>query len=91
MLVGDASYLEATMLSGTVDGVSPDETVVTATFANIRALCAAHLTVYLSTYDLAAGARLEARRVVAVRPDDELRIMRPGSSPGRAGADTRPQ
>ena len=67
MLAGDTSYLEATMLSGTVDGVSPDETVAAATLANIRALCAVRPTVYLPTHDPQAGARLQARRAVALR------------------------
>jgi hypothetical protein len=33
MLAGDTSYLESTMLSGTVDGVSPDEAMAGATLA----------------------------------------------------------
>ena len=41
MLAGDTSYLEWAMLRGTVDGVSPDETVAQATLADIRSLCVA--------------------------------------------------
>ena len=40
MFAGDASYLNSTMLNGTVDGVSPNETEATATLAAIRTLCA---------------------------------------------------
>jgi hypothetical protein len=36
MLVGDASYLEEAMLSGTIDGVSPDESVSKATLRTLR-------------------------------------------------------
>ena len=66
MLAGDASYLEATMLGGVIDGVSPDETVAKATLAQIRRLCAARPTVYLPTHDPKSGERLAARRAVAV-------------------------
>jgi N-acyl homoserine lactone hydrolase len=65
MLAGDASYLEATMLQGTVDGVSPDETSARTTLADIRALCAASPTVYLPTHDPRAGERLAQRRPVS--------------------------
>jgi N-acyl homoserine lactone hydrolase len=64
MLAGDASYLEATMLQGTVDGVSPDETSARTTLADIRALCAASATIYLPTHDPQAGERLTQRRPV---------------------------
>jgi glyoxylase-like metal-dependent hydrolase (beta-lactamase superfamily II) len=64
MLAGDTSYLEMTMLSGTIDGVSPDEAVTAATLANIRAFCAQRPTVYLPSHDPAAAERLRTRRVV---------------------------
>jgi N-acyl homoserine lactone hydrolase len=65
MLAGDASYLDTTMLRGTVDGVSSDETVAKATLADIRALCATRPTIYLPTHDPQAGERLAQRRPVA--------------------------
>jgi glyoxylase-like metal-dependent hydrolase (beta-lactamase superfamily II) len=65
MLAGDASYLEATMLRGAVDGVSGDETLARATLADIRALCAAGPTVYLPTHDPQSAERLAQRRAVA--------------------------
>lgn len=65
VFAGDASYLEETMLSGTIDGVSPDERVAKATLADIRALCAARPTVYLPTHDPRSPDRLAARRTVA--------------------------
>jgi N-acyl homoserine lactone hydrolase len=69
MLAGDASYLETTMLHGTVDGVSPDEATAKATLARIRQLCAGRPTVYLPTHDPQSGARLVARRAVAASND----------------------
>jgi glyoxylase-like metal-dependent hydrolase (beta-lactamase superfamily II) len=68
MLAGDASYLEEAMLSGTIDGVSPDESAAKATLADIRALCAARPTTYLPTHDPRSAERLTARRTVAAGP-----------------------
>jgi hypothetical protein len=39
MLAGDASYLEATILNGTVDGINPNESIAKATLARIPQLC----------------------------------------------------
>jgi glyoxylase-like metal-dependent hydrolase (beta-lactamase superfamily II) len=65
VFAGDASYLEETMLSGTIDGVSPDASAAKATLADIRALCAARPTVYLPAHDPRSAERLAARRSVA--------------------------
>jgi N-acyl homoserine lactone hydrolase len=64
LLAGDASYLEATMLSGAVDGVSPNEAVTKATLASIREFCARQPTIYLPTHDPGAAKRLDQRRTV---------------------------
>jgi len=66
MLAGDTSYLESTMLGGTIDGVSPDETAAKTTLADIRALCLKTPTVYLPTHDPRSGARLHERRAASV-------------------------
>ena len=66
VLAGDASYLERTMLSSTIDGVSPDEAVAKASLANIRALCAQRPTIYLPTHDPHAAERLRQRRRIAI-------------------------
>jgi N-acyl homoserine lactone hydrolase len=68
MLAGDASYLESTMLSGTVDGVSTDEAVAQSTLAGIRQLCAQRPTIYLPTHDPKSAERLRQRRAVAASP-----------------------
>ena len=64
-LAGDASYLEATMLRGALDGVSPNEVQARATLAAIRDLCRQGPTVYLPAHDPQAAERLEARRSVS--------------------------
>jgi len=77
MLAGDASYLEATMLSGTIDGVSGDEAAAKATLADIRDLCAQRPTVYLPAHDPQAAARLSERR--AVPACDDRRTQMPAA------------
>ena len=62
MFASDASYLDSTMLNGTVDGVSPNEAEATATLAAIRTLCAQRPTIYLPTHDPRSAARLNERR-----------------------------
>jgi glyoxylase-like metal-dependent hydrolase (beta-lactamase superfamily II) len=66
MLAGDASYLERTMLSGMVDGVSPDEAVAKATLADIRAFCARRPTIFLPAHDPCAAERLQRRSRIAI-------------------------
>jgi N-acyl homoserine lactone hydrolase len=66
VLAGDASYLERTMLTGTIDGISPDEAVARSTLANIRQLCEQSPTVYLPTHDPQAAQRLRERATVKV-------------------------
>ena len=65
-LAGDASYTQALMLAGKVDGVSPDASVSATTLAAIRAFARERPTVYLPTHDPESGLRLEGRRVVMV-------------------------
>ncbi len=62
VLAGDTSYLDTTMLGGTVDGISPDENVARQTLADIRALCAQSPTVYLPSHDPNSADRLRRRR-----------------------------
>jgi N-acyl homoserine lactone hydrolase len=71
ILAGDVSYLEEAMLSGTIDGVSPDESAAKTTLADIRALCAARATTYLPTHDPRSAERLAARRTAAAGPCGE--------------------
>jgi glyoxylase-like metal-dependent hydrolase (beta-lactamase superfamily II) len=96
MLAGDASYLESTMLSGTVDGVSQDESVAKATHADIRALCAQRPLVYLPTHDPRAAERLQQRHVsrpLRLQPSDDgsRRDRDPGRDQDHAAARRRHQ
>ena len=63
-IAGDASYSEATMLAGTIDGVSEDESQAAATLAAIRAFAASRPTIYLPAHDPEAAQRLAERRTV---------------------------
>jgi glyoxylase-like metal-dependent hydrolase (beta-lactamase superfamily II) len=61
-IAGDASYNEAAMLAGTIDGVSDDEAQAAATLAAIKAFAEARPTVYLPAHDRQAARRLAERR-----------------------------
>ena len=65
-IAGDASYSQATMLDGTIDGVSDDEGQAAATLAAIRAFAAAQPTIYLPTHDPDAARRLAGREMLAL-------------------------
>ena len=62
-IAGDASYNEATMLIGALDGVSVDEAVASTTLGAIQAFAAARPTIYLPAHDPDAAQRLAERRV----------------------------
>ncbi len=61
-IAGDASYSEATMLAGAIDGVSEDEGQAAATLAAIRAFAATRPMIYLPAHDPDAARRLAERR-----------------------------
>jgi hypothetical protein len=50
------------MLSGTVDGVTSDETAAKATLADIRAYCSKRPIIYLPSHDPKSAERLHDRR-----------------------------
>ena len=64
-LAGDASYSEATMLAGQIDGVGADENIASATLGAIRAFVSARPTIYLPAHDPDAAKRLSARRTTS--------------------------
>jgi N-acyl homoserine lactone hydrolase len=73
-IAGDASYSEATMLAGTIDGVSENEAQAVGTLAAIQEFAAARPTVYLPAHDPDAARRLaEERKTIAVVISRELR------------------
>jgi len=61
LLAGDASYLEANMLSGAVDGVAASEEQAMDTLSKIRALAAQRRTIHLPTHAPDSAARLAGR------------------------------
>jgi N-acyl homoserine lactone hydrolase len=63
-IAGDASYSEATMLAGAIDGVSEDERRAAVTLAAIRAFASARPTIYLPAHDPDAARRLAERCAV---------------------------
>jgi len=78
-LAGDASYSEATMLTGQIDGVGADETVLSATLAAIRAFAASRPTIYLPAHDPEAPNRLVAPRATPT-PASRARSVAPAPS-----------
>jgi glyoxylase-like metal-dependent hydrolase (beta-lactamase superfamily II) len=61
-VAGDASYNEAAMRAGTIDGVSDDEAQAAATLGAIQAFAEARPTIYLPAHDPDAAQRLAERR-----------------------------
>jgi glyoxylase-like metal-dependent hydrolase (beta-lactamase superfamily II) len=66
-LSGDASYTEALMVAGQVDGIAPDDAIAGDTLRRIRLLADAEPVVYLPSHDPDAAQRLEQRRLVPSR------------------------
>jgi glyoxylase-like metal-dependent hydrolase (beta-lactamase superfamily II) len=67
-IAGDASYSEATMLAGAIDGVSDDEAQAAATLRAIQTFAAATPTIYLPAHDPDAARRLGEGRCVTPSP-----------------------
>ncbi len=64
IIAGDASYTEALMLAGQIDGVSADDGMALATLDAIKRHAAERPTVYLPTHDPGSAERLSNRRLV---------------------------
>jgi N-acyl homoserine lactone hydrolase len=63
LVAGDATYAEDSLLSETVDGVSPDDAQALATIRALGAYVDASPTVYLPSHDLGSVQRLRTRTV----------------------------
>ena len=63
IIAGDASYTEALMLAGQIDGVSADDGMALATLDAIKRYAAERPTVYLPTHDPESAERLSNRRL----------------------------
>jgi len=66
VIAGDASYTEADMLAGQLDGVSVNDALAHATLGNLKQLASERPTVYLPTHDPESGIRLSNRRLAAI-------------------------
>jgi glyoxylase-like metal-dependent hydrolase (beta-lactamase superfamily II) len=66
VIAGDASYTEALMFAGQVDGVSAHEATALTTLRLLKRLAAERPTIYLPTHDPESAARLSQRRLVTV-------------------------
>jgi N-acyl homoserine lactone hydrolase len=66
VLAGDASYSEALMLAGQIDGVAKDDKTALATLSALRQLAEERPTVYLPTHDPESAERLSNRRLADV-------------------------
>jgi glyoxylase-like metal-dependent hydrolase (beta-lactamase superfamily II) len=66
VLAGDASYTEALMLAGQLDGVSESDATALATLGALKQLAAERPTIYLPTHDPESGSRLSNRRLAAL-------------------------
>ena len=64
VIAGDASYTEALMMAGQVDGVSADEATAAATLNALKRFALERPTVYLPTHDPESAERLSTRRIV---------------------------
>jgi glyoxylase-like metal-dependent hydrolase (beta-lactamase superfamily II) len=83
-IAGDASYSQAAMLAGVIDGVSPDERVAALTLATIRAFVASRPTIYLPAHDSEAARRLAERELVSA-PATRGSVADRSSAPAGAG------
>ena len=80
-IAGDASYSEATMLAGAIDGVSESEPQASTTLAAIQWLAKARPTIYLPAHDPDAARRLAGRRLTP--------MVKPSPAPGGASPSAR--
>jgi glyoxylase-like metal-dependent hydrolase (beta-lactamase superfamily II) len=63
VLAGDASYTEALMLDGQIDGVSESDATALATLRALKRLATDRPTIYLPTHDPESAERLSNRRL----------------------------
>jgi glyoxylase-like metal-dependent hydrolase (beta-lactamase superfamily II) len=68
IIAGDASYTEALMLAGQIDGVSGDDAMALATLDALKRHAAERPTVYLPTHDPGSAERLSNHRLADVPP-----------------------
>ncbi len=70
VIAGDASYSEASLVEGRLDGISPNEGTALATLARLREFAAARPTIFLPAHDPQSAGRLARRQTVAFAAAD---------------------
>jgi N-acyl homoserine lactone hydrolase len=68
MIAGDASYSEANLIAGQVDGVTDNEATGLASLAKLREFAGSRPTIYLPTHDPETPERLERRQTLKITP-----------------------
>jgi N-acyl homoserine lactone hydrolase len=71
VLAGDASYTEAAMLTGQIDGVSGDEAAARGSLAKLREFAASRRAVYLPAHDPRSAERLAGSETLGGTERDE--------------------
>jgi glyoxylase-like metal-dependent hydrolase (beta-lactamase superfamily II) len=66
ILAGDASYTQANLIAGNIDGVSDNEAAARSSLAKLRAFAAYRPTIYLPTHDPQTRERLERRQTFVI-------------------------
>jgi len=70
VIAGDASYSEASLVEGRLDGISPNEGTALATLARLTEFAAARPTIFLPAHDPQSAGRLARRQTVAFAAAD---------------------
>ncbi len=66
LLTGDATYSEAALLSGAIDGIAEDAKAHRDSGERIRALCAKRAVIVVPTHDPDGASRLAERRLTTI-------------------------
>ena len=66
VIAGDASYTEANLIAGTIDGVCESESIARASLAKLRQFACLRPTIYLPTHDPETPERLARRQSLVV-------------------------
>jgi glyoxylase-like metal-dependent hydrolase (beta-lactamase superfamily II) len=80
LLCGDATYSDATLRAGTVDGVAQSATLHRDSTRRMRELSARRPTVLVPTHDPASAQRLATLQITEVAGDGD-QVGRPGGRP----------
>jgi N-acyl homoserine lactone hydrolase len=77
VIAGDASYTEANLIAGKVDGVSAAESTALASLAKLRELAGSRPTVYLPAHDPQTPEGLKRRQALNSAPQAASQALEP--------------